>query len=775
MTKARMRFTALWLLLGLSCALAWRVDAAEPAFPGLIPVPAQVQPLPGRFVPGNTPAIALSDPRNDELRELGKLAADILQQAWNRPTTIGSGPASTDTKAALQLSLAPDAKADPESYRLQVDPQGIRLDAPTTTGLFYGLQTLRQLAPPGSGTAGIAAVRIHDAPRFGYRGLHLDVGRHLFPLDFLKRYLDLMARYKFNTFHWHLTDDQGWRLEIKQYPKLTSVGGFRKETVLGRQLDPYVGDGTPYGGFYTQAQARELVAYADKLHITVIPEIDMPGHMVAALAAYPELACTPGPFEVRTTWGVDDNILCPGQQTFTFVENVLDEVMDIFPSKYIHLGGDEAPTVRWENSPLAQEVMRREGLETEHALQGWFLRRVEKFVNARGRKIIGWDEILDGKPSRTATVMSWRGMEGGTKAAKLGHDVIMSPTDYAYLDYCQGDPAHEPICIGGYLPLRQVYSFEPVPDELTPTQARHILGGQGNVWTEYLKMPESVEYMVWPRALAMAEVLWSPRDKRDWDSFMQRIGPQLAALDRLGVNYRIPEVGGLEGDVISLQPRARLQLSSPIDDAVIRYTTDGSDPDPQSPRYDGPVELVLDERGTTVSARLFLPDGRIGPVRSARFVHGVLQPAMRLDETTLQPGLQRNYFEGDIQEVATLASTTPLRSDIAAQVAIPETARAAAFGLHFDGYLRVPTDGVYRFALTSDDGSVLEIDGKVVIDRDGPRSPGESTGNIALAAGLHPVSLRYFQGGGGKALQLLVSRGELASKPVPQDWWWHRP
>lgn len=769
----RLNATILWLLVSLAGAMPWQADASQSVGGGLIPAPAGMQPLPGRFLPGGKTAIALSDPRNRELQELGALAADILRQAWARPVTINKAPASAGTQAALQLALAPDATANRESYRLQVDPQGVRLSAPTAAGLFYGLQTLRQLAPPDSGKIGIAAVRIDDAPRFGYRGLHLDVGRHLYPLDFLKRHLELMARYKFNTFHWHLTDDQGWRLEIKRYPRLTSVGGFRKETVLGRQLDPYVGDGKPYGGFYTKAQARELVAYAQKLYITVIPEIDLPGHTVAVLAAYPELACTPGPFEVRTTWGVDDNILCPSEQTFTFVENVLDEVMDIFPSQYIHLGGDEAPTIRWEQSRLAQEVMRREGLKTEHELQGWFLRRVEKFLNARGRKIIGWDEILDGKPSPTATVMSWRGMGGGIKATQLGHDVIMSPTDYAYLDYCQGDPAREPICIGGYLPLRQVYSFEPVPDELTPQQARHILGGQGNIWTEYLKAPDSVEYMVWPRALALSEVLWSPRGARDWGGFQQRMGPQLAALERLDVNYRIPEVGGLDDDVVSLQPRAKLQLSSPIDDAVIRYTTDGSDPSPQSPRYGGTVELALDERGTTVIARLFLPNGRIGPARSARFLHGILQPAAQLDEKTLQPGLRRNYYELEMQGVAAMADATPQRSDIAEQISIPDNTRNTAFGLWFDGYLRIPDDGVYRFTLTSDDGSVLEIGGEVVIDRDGSRSPGESTGSIALAAGLHSLSLHYFQGGGGKVLQLLVSRGGQTHKLVPQDWWKH--
>ncbi len=531
--RNRAALLALGTCLALS-ALPAHARAVGPV-PDLVPMPAQLEALSGAYVPGTEIAVAVSNPHDRELRELGELAADILGQAWNKPVRLQRN-AATKTPPALRLSLVADADANPESYRLQVDARGIELSAPATAGLFYGLQTLRQLAPPGSNS--IAAIRIADAPRFGYRGLMLDVGRHLFPLEFLKRQIDLMARYKFNAFHWHLTEDQGWRLQIKRYPRLTSVGAWRKESQVGRYTDNYVGDGQPYGGFYTQKQARELVDYAKARHVTIIPEIELPGHTVAALAAYPHLACTPGPFEVRTRWGVDDNVLCPSEQTFEFITHVLDEVMEIFPSTHIHLGGDEAPITRWKSSPLAQEIIRREGLKDEHALQGWFLRRVEAHVNARGRQIIGWDEILDGAPSRTATVMSWRGMDGGIRAAREGHDVIMSPVDYAYFDYCQADPAHEPPCFGNHLPLHKVYQFEPVPETLTAVQARHVLGGQANLWTEHIKTTDHAEYMLWPRALAMAEVLWSPREARDWESFRARVVAHLAVLDRLEVDYR---------------------------------------------------------------------------------------------------------------------------------------------------------------------------------------------------------------------------------------------
>lgn len=510
-------------------------DSPPVATPAIIPLPASMEMDAGRFHPGRTVLVAITGKLADR-RAIATLANDVLREAWHRPVAAASMKGHAD----LRLVLASDASANPESYTLRIARDGIVIRAPNDTGLFYGLQTLRQIATPDSDTsAGLPALHIADQPRFRYRGLMLDSARHMQPIAAIKQQLDLMARYKFNTFHWHLSDDQGWRIEIKRFPKLATISSMRKGTVVGNvEQGATTRDDIPYGGYYTQAQAREIVAYARARHIDVIPEIDMPGHMVAALAAYPELACTPGPFDVMTTWGVSDDILCPGPQTFAFVEGVLTEVMAIFPSHYIHVGGDEAPITRWKQSALAQDTIRREGLKDEHALQGWFLRRVEGFVRAHGRTIIGWDEILEGGASPTATVMSWRGMQGGTEAARLGHDVVMSPTSHVYLDYCQSKAKSEPPCIGNFLPLRKVYDFEPVPDGLTTEQAAHILGGQGNLWTEYLKTPQDVQYMLFPRSFALAEVLWSPKQARDWDGFLQRLPAQFAELDRLHVNYR---------------------------------------------------------------------------------------------------------------------------------------------------------------------------------------------------------------------------------------------
>jgi hexosaminidase len=487
------------------------------------------------------------------------------------------------------------------------------------------VQTLRQLIPSAgpAGRRSVPAVTVSDRPRFRYRGMHLDVGRHLFPVAFIKRYIDLLSRYKLNAFHWHLTDDQGWRIEIRKYPLLTQVGAWRRETVKEPNLDPYAGDGIPYGGFYTQAEVRDVVEYARRRHVTVIPEIEMPGHSQAALAAYPELACSPGPFEVRTTWGVDEDVHCPTERTFAFLEDVLTEVLALFPSPYVHIGGDEVPKTRWKESAEAQAVIRREGLKDEHELQSWFIRRIERFLLAQGRRLIGWDEILEGGLAPEATVMSWRGTAGGIAAAQQGHDAIMTPGSHLYFDHYQGDPAFEPLAIGGFTPLDKVYAYEPVPDTLTADEARHILGAQANVWTEYLKTPAQVEYMALPRMLALAEVVWSPRETRDWADFARRLPAELAALDRMGVNYRVPHVEGLETDRLTLADQVTVSLRTIRPDAAIRYTTNGSLPDASSPRYTRPLALPVSQEGATVTARAFLPNGRASPAgrrrsRSAR-------------------------------------------------------------------------------------------------------------------------------------------------------------
>ncbi len=517
-------------VVGLTLAVAPLLPhGIDPPLP-LIPYPASVARLDASFAVPDTLTTYVSAPADPALARLAALAGAVLHAELRRT----NNPAAAD----LQVWLVDDFRdPDPESYELEIGTEGVVIRASATAGLFYGIQTLRQLLP-ADGSRRLPGVRIADVPRFRYRGMQLDVVRHFFDVDVVKRYIDLISMYKFNIFHWHLTDDQGWRIAIDKYPLLTQVGSRRAETMVEKNFDPFVGDGAPYGGFYTQDEIREVVAYAAERYVTVIPEIEMPGHSLAALASYPELACTEGPFEVGTRWGVYEDIYCPSERTFEFLQDVLTEVLDLFPSRYIHIGGDEAPKARWRESALAQDVMEREGLVDEGELQSYIIRRIERWLIARGRRLIGWDEILEGGLAPEATVMSWRGMEGGIEAARQGHDVIMTPGSHVYFDHYQGDRESEPLAIGGYSPLEKVYSFEPVPDVLSATEAQHILGAQGNVWTEYIATPAHLEYMVFPRALALAEVVWSPRDARDWESFRVRLAPRLTELARMGVNFR---------------------------------------------------------------------------------------------------------------------------------------------------------------------------------------------------------------------------------------------
>ena len=527
-------------------------DGRDPGRYPIVPLPQRLEARAGEFVLDARTSIVLSDPADADLRAVADLFAEMVRFSADLPLPVAE---TGDAPAAIAFALDAGCGTGDEGYRLEVSPEAVTLTAAAPAGLFYGAQTLRQLLPAGVERGGtvrggdptvwsVPAVYIEDAPRFPYRGMHLDVGRHFFPVDFIKKTLDLMALYKLNRFHWHLTEDQGWRLEIKRYPKLTEIGAFRRET-LNAHYDnrPQTYDGKRYGGYYTQEEAREVVAYAQARHITVIPEIEMPGHALAALAAYPELACTEGPFEVSGLWGVHEDIFCPTEETFEFLENVLSEVMEIFPSELIHIGGDEAPKARWKESEAAQAVMRRENLADEDELQSYFVRRIERFLNANGRRLVGWDEIIEGGLSPTATVMFWRtqNQKAVQRAAAQGNDLIMTPSSTLYFDFYQGDPASEPLAIDGTTTLEEVYACEPVPPSYTEEEAARVLGAQACVWTEYMKTPQKVEYMVFPRLLALSEIVWSPKGQRDWASFKERLPAHLTRLDVLTVAHRRPD------------------------------------------------------------------------------------------------------------------------------------------------------------------------------------------------------------------------------------------
>lgn len=745
-------------------------------------MPRNIQPAPGRFQLDQATRVVLSDP-SAELRSLVELLLTPLRTASGLPLPIAAN-ATDDVADAMVFQLRSVGDSAPaEGYDLVVTDRGVVLSAPTSAGLFHGLQTLRQLLPPEIERPAsaetelpvrwtIPAVKIEDAPRFQYRGILLDVARWFYPVEFIKNVIDLLALYKFNALHLHLTDDQGWRIEIRKYPLLTQIGSWRKETIVGQHFDPYVGDGVPHGGFYTQAQIRDLVAYAAARHVTIIPEIEMPGHAGAALAAYPELSCTGGPFEVSTTWGVHQDIYCPSERTFGFLEDVLLEVMQLFPSKYIHIGGDEVPKDQWKASPVAQEVIRREGLANEEELQSYFIRRIETFLLAHGRRLIGWDEILEGGLAPEATVMSWRGVAGGIEAARQGHDVIMTPSDHAYLDYYQGDPRSEPLAIGGFVPLDTVYAFDPVPSGLASDQASHVLGGQGSLWTEYIPTPAQAEYMLLPRLLALSEALWSPR-KRNWERFLARLPVHFARLDALGVEYRVPEPIGLGWDSLQLQDRFRVALQSPVPGGVIRFTTDGSEPTTGSSVYTSPFELRVTPSPLTVSARLFLPNGRASPVARGRITQATWHEAVPLHSEMLQPGLDYAYLEGEFQSSDQINGAIPVRTGTVPDVGLRGDERPENYGLKVSGFLCVPKSAFYTFYFSSDDGAKLRIAGALVVDRDGPQRESEKRGYLALGSGCHPLEVTFFQASGAARLQLEVSSPDLPKSPVPRQWYSH--
>lgn len=477
--------------------------------------------------------------------ETGAMLARWLSPATGYAIKVGEGK-DADNTISLRLDKSLGRLGN-EGYVLQATTRRVIIRAPREAGVFYGAQTLRQLLPTVIFSSSlqqgvewtVPAVRIEDQPRFQWRGAHLDVSRHFMPKEFVLHFIDLIALHKLNTFHWHLTDDQGWRIEIKKYPRLTQVGGWRKQTRLGHEREsPHGFDKKPHGGFYTQQEIREVVEFARKRHITVVPEIEMPGHAQAAIAAYPELGVSGKPLEVWTQWGINPNIFNPSEKTILFMQDVLEEVLELFPSQFIHVGGDEAIKDQWKASAEVQARIKELGLKDEHEMQSYFIRRMDSFLTARGRRLIGWDEILEGGLAPGATVMSWRGVQGGITAAKAGHDVVMAPTTHTYLDYYQSQEPGELPAIGGYLPLEKVYEFDPIPEALTADEARHVLGAQAQIWTEYLPTPGHVEYMAFPRLIALAEVVWLPADRKNYTDFLSRLLVHEERLQHLDVNFR---------------------------------------------------------------------------------------------------------------------------------------------------------------------------------------------------------------------------------------------
>jgi len=597
------------LIIAVVTAMIISCNSQKTGQVSVVPMPVQLEQKPGFFRLHPSAQIGYSGGKQAE--SVARQLAEIM-----RPSTGYALDLAEGNKADINLVLDTSLTMKPEEYRLTVERKKVTLTSDTPAGLFRGIQTIRQLLPPSiesdTAVAGvrwiIPCVTISDFPRFAWRGMHLDVSRHFFDVAFIKKYIDILALHKMNVFHWHLVDDQGWRIEIKKYPRLTEVGAWR----VDREDKPWdarppqqPGEKATYGGFYTQDQIREIVAYAAERFITVVPEIEMPAHVGSALAAYPEYSCTGGPFTVPPggVWPITD-IYCAGKdETFTFLEDILTEVIDLFPSAYIHIGGDEADKTEWKKCPYCQARIKKEGLHDEAELQSWFVRQIERFLNSKGRKLIGWDEILQGGLAPEATVMSWQGFEGGIAAARSGHDAVMTPSSYCYFNVYQGDPASEPTSFRGLLTLKKVYSFEPVPATLNTDEARHIIGAQGCLWTEYVTDGDKAEHMLLPRLTALSEVVWTPAEKRSWDDFSLRLRNMMDRFDIMKLNY---SKGSFHVDMSAsydeASDRVMLEMTSEQPSPEIRYTTDGTEPGPASPLYEGPLPMT---ETATVRAAIF--------------------------------------------------------------------------------------------------------------------------------------------------------------------------
>jgi hexosaminidase len=759
------------ILLFFACCVPFRKEAKrpKPSEVQVIPRPADVSVQNSTFhlSPG-TPVIYTDPHLAFSAQYLQKFLLNLTgkpsEAIYSRQTPAGDG---------IILTLNNHIK-HPEGYQLKVK-ESIIVMAREPRGVFYGVQTLVQLMFSGSRNLGeiiLPAVQINDQPRFSWRGMHLDVSRHFFDKEFVKKYIDILALHKMNTFHWHLVDDQGWRLEIKKYPRLTEVGAWRvdmEDIPWSFRPEPQPTEKPTYGGFYTQDDIREVVKYAADRFITIVPEIEMPAHVQSALAAYPQFSCRQVPLMVPAggVWPIT-NIYCAGNDsTFIFLQDILSEVMDLFPSKYIHIGGDEANKTEWEQCPRCQTRIGQEGLKDESELQSYFIRRIESFLNAHNRILIGWDEILEGGLADNATVMSWRGTRGGIHAARMGHDAVMTPIDFCYFNYYQSqDRDLEPYAIGGFTDLLKVYSYEPVPDKLNGKEAKHILGVQGNLWSEFLLTGSQVEYMALPRMTALSEVQWTPSRLKDEDDFLQRLPAFLDLLTNQGIHYYIPAPQGVMNKMVFVDS-IMVDLKNPLPFGEIRFTLNGEDPEQvNSHEYKKPLTFFSD---TLLKTAVFLKNGRRSLVRSTRITR---QEPIRsvIPATPLRTGLRFEYYEGEIYRLQDFSQLEYRQSGILDTVGIPPEVSMDHFGLKISGYVKVPRTGVYSFTLSSNDGSRLTIGDENVVTNDGIHGYQDMKGQIALESGLHPLRIDYFEFEGWQGINLSVEGPDLPEQSVPAGW-----
>ncbi len=709
----------------------------------IIPWPQHIEVKQGKFALSNGMAIGCNTPE-------AKAVAEFFAEKINRSTGYNIKAGS---KGQIELLIDSTATDNDEGYNLDITPQGVTVTARTAQGLFYGMQSFMQMLPAEienpAKTKGIAweaqAASIQDAPRFAYRGTMIDASRHFIEVEDIKKQLDVFALFKINRLHWHLTDDQGWRIEIKQYPKLTETGARRTEA-----------EGYEHKGYYTQEEVKEIVNYAAERFITVIPEIELPGHAMAAIAAYPELSCKGEKHDPRIIWGVEDIVLCAGkEEPFELFANVIREIAPLFPGEYIHIGGDECPKTSWKECQLCQKRIKDEQLNAdskhtaEEKLQSYFVQRMEKVVNECGKKMIGWDEILEGGLAETATVMSWRGEEGGIKSAMMNHDVIMAPAGNGlYLDLYQGDSKAEPVAIYGTTLLSKTYAYDPVPDTLKATgKEHHIIGVQANVWAEYFYSLEQREYMTYPRLLALAEIGWTETDKKDYNDFCRRIDNACVRLDAHGINYHIPLPEQPNGscDFVAFTDSAVLEFTTSRPIKMV-YTTDGSEPGKNSTPYDKPLSFKQD---ATVKIASIMPSGKMSRTRTITLEKQTPTPPTNVQTT--KPGLKMDIIYGCYIDIDEFNKT---QEPVANSIAIADTKELITYGKPDEsmrnikqyaaiasGYIDIPEDGVYFFSTEFEE---LHIDGKLLIDNSREvKKFSRRDKSVALAKGLHEIKIVF--------------------------------
>lgn len=741
-----MKINLLFGLLAFSAAmLGVNPTSAIAANVNIIPIPVKTQTLKGEFVLPRKVVIAY---QTTEGKNIAQYMADKLKASTGYEVIL------SEKKGNITIQITPSLKMAEEGYHLNVTAKGVTIKAKTAKGAFYGMQSFMQLLPAKiesptkvDGVKWVAqCCNIEDAPRFGYRGFHLDPCRHFITVENVKKQLDLMSMFKVNTMHFHLTEDQGWRIEIKKYPKLTTIGSIRTE-----------GDGSSYGGYYTQEQIKEIVDYAAKRYITVIPEIDLPGHMMAAISAYPNLSCKGEKWSLRTVWGVEDIVMCAGKEDmFNFLGDIFDEIVPLFPGKYFHIGGDECPKTSWKNCPTCQKRIKDEGLQTdgkhtaEDRLQSYVIKRVEKMLEQRGRKIIGWDEILEGGLSPNATVMSWRGTQGGIEAAMQKHDVIMTPgSDGMYLDWYQGDSKIEPVTIPSTPKyLATTYNYNPVPDTIKSLGlAHHILGVQCNNWSEYMYTNAKMEYMMYPRAVALSEIAWSPLSKKNFEDFCRRLDANSIRLDEHHITYHIPlpeqPYGSCDKVVITKDTTVTFTTSRPV---KMVYTLDGSTPTPSSTVYTAPIPV---SGNTIIKIATVLPTGKMSKIRTVEVEKQAYAPAVKVEAP--KKGLKMKRIKGNFLKVSQLeladgtweyADIDNLKDIKMKQEDDAATLRGANnYAAIAEGYINIPEDGVYYLSSRFEQ---VWIDNKLVINNEGDvKASTLNDSSVALAKGLHPIRIVF--------------------------------